>query len=142
MIRTSWRRWPAALRAAGVAVALGAGIGSAGTAIAQPQSILSPAPVQAEPYEPLLDDYGWVGCATGAAMGGAAGYASLALSPWLLYWGMIGCSLGGMVGPLGLFLHDVVTGDTTFDRYFRDVLKDLEEAARPKGPGFETAQNN
>ena len=84
--------------------------------------------IQAVDYIDLLNNYYLFGCLTGAALGSGAGYQVIAgpsslFSAYAAYFtafAVSGCGIGMMAGPVGLMVHDAVTGDNTIRRYVND----------------------
>lgn len=107
---------------------------AAAPAEAQPPVLGTAAPVQAGDHKALFDDYGWVGCFTGATMLGTAGYTAFSSGGMMLVaWVVNGCQLGSLVlGPVGMMIRDFVTGDDAFDRYMKDAWKEVEASMQPK----------
>jgi|GEM_PF-5091804 len=105
-------------------------------------ALAAPPPAAAEPvqmaaFDKLLEDYQAVGCLTGAAIGGAINYTmTFALSYWLAIFAIQGCQLGQLVGMGGLLVHDSLTGDDTFGRWWDSVQK---QAQKSYGGAYATA---
>jgi len=104
------------------------------TASAQPK-IEASQHIQMAEYERLLDDYGWLGCFTGAGVGGWATVATAASYPiFFLSITSLGCQLGGgLLAPVGLIVRDYVTGDNAFQRYLKGFIEELEKQAAKQG---------
>lgn len=114
------------------------------TASAQP-NVNAHQHVQMAEYKRLLDDYGWLGCFTGAGFGGWATVATAASYPlFFLSITSLGCQLGsGMLAPVGLIVRDYFTGDNAFQRYLKGFIDEIEKEAakhRPRNlPAFREA---
>lgn len=115
-----------------IAVALVATLFLTPSASASPPPADARPPVIAGDYMAIMDDFSWAGCIAGGIMGSAAAFVS-AVSGWPMFWFTAnGCSLGMLFGQFGgVWMHDMFTGDNAMDRFFDDMMKQIEQAGRP-----------
>ncbi len=86
--------------------------------------------IQTTHYQQMLNDFEMAGCLSGATLGGAAAYSWAGGPLFSLVLVANGCSLGSLLGPVGLWINDVFTGDNAFDRLMRDFWAQVEAANR------------